>query len=166
MRHIELPTLKWRFLWHRIISKMICRVCCSLQYVRKMNDTLKCWALIVNWDRCNVAFFFLARLNPFFYVLVHFFGCLISKWLTNCRKMHVIIGPSVVAFVMSYFFRPVFFYFCLFIFSLFLSVFKLLFGDPQTGPFVAQLLNLSSVEGNSWKRKPKQPAERISKTAS
>lgn len=108
MRHIELPTLKWRFLWHRIISKMICRVCCSLQYVRKMNDTLKCWALIVNWDRCNVAFFFFSQTESIFLCFGAFFRLshfeMINKlpknarhhWAVSCGFCHVVFFPARV----------------------------------------------------------------------
>lgn len=108
MRHIELPTLKWRFLWHRIISKMICRVCCSLQYVRKMNDTWKCWALIVNWDRCNVAFFFFSQTESIFLCFGAFFRLshfeMINKlpknarhhWAVSCGFCHVVFFPARV----------------------------------------------------------------------
>lgn len=94
---------------------MICRVCCSLvimQYVKNIEWHFLVFELSENWDeRCLAvvvfsalhAFYRAHQSSFFFRSSSWFFLCLVWKWLTNCRKMHVIIGPSVVVLVVIFF---------------------------------------------------------------
>lgn len=104
----------------------------------------------------SLQFFFSSRC--YFLSVVPFFSCLISKWLTNCRKMHVIIGPSVVTVIFfsgSLFFIIVISFVSFPTFSLWRKTTAYNF---QTATFVVELTNLqvSSKSKEIRKKKGKQ----------
>lgn len=99
MRHFELTWSEFLFsltLSFSLLTHYWDDMSRVLSYAQTyLNDTLK------YWDRRNVMsmryknalhyyVFLCLLLGATFFRWCPFFSCLISKWLTNCRKMHVI----------------------------------------------------------------------------
>lgn len=127
---------EWHFRYACIRQKLGFFVCCVPFFRAAVN-----YSSVLSWS-C--------------YIL---FGCLISKWSTNCRKMHVIIWYRQLWWLSScfYLFQTVFFFsfpsMMLLLFLLFFLHFSFLphrkqVCDPQTSTFVVRHITCNNNNNN------------------